>query len=226
MRGLSGRGDESGIGGVRAAGGTAAAVLAALGLFAAGCSTGGTGPRDEGAARTSAGNPQVAPAPSTSSAPVRKVNPVRLILGDPKVSDQVKEDLKPCAEDTFPLDTSYGKLTGGSEQDVVVNVLTCGDAIGVGTFVYRARDGEYENVFSLEEPAVYATIDRGELVLTKQVYGSDDPVSSPSGEDVITYRWADGKFSEHDRVHNDFNKSVADDDGTGVEPPRQTPGDG
>ncbi len=60
-------------------------------------------------------------------------------------------------------------------------MLTCGDAVGIGTYVYRRKDdGAYENVFALEEPAVYAAIDRGDLLVTKQRYAKDDPVAYPS----------------------------------------------
>ncbi|MFF8831657.1 hypothetical protein [Streptomyces sp. NPDC015131] len=224
MRGLSARDngrddngrDPSGTGGIRAAGTAAVAVAVAVGLLTAGCSTGGTGTRDEGAARADAGTPSSAPAPSTAgSSPLKKVDAVRLIKNDPKVSARVKDELKPCAEDAYPVDTSYGSLTDSGAPDVVVNVLTCGDAVGVGTYVYRAGEAKddakgtaYENVFALEEPAVYSAIDRGDLVVTKQVYAEDDPVSYPSGEDVITYRWAGNKFSEHDRVHNEYSKTV------------------
>ncbi|WP_435848980.1 hypothetical protein [Streptomyces lavendulocolor] len=221
MRGLSARDSgsvPSGTGRFRAAGTTAMAVAAAVGLFTVGCSTGGTGTRDEGAARADQGTPSSAPAPASSaSSPMKKVDPVRLIMTDPKVSDRVKDDLKPCVADAYPVDTSYGTLTDSGTHDVVVNVLTCGDAVGVGTYVYRPAPGKddvkgtsYENVFSLEEPAVYSTIDRGDLVVTKQVYAEGDPVSYPSGEDVITYRWAGSKFTEHDRVHNEYSKTVGD----------------
>lgn len=228
MRGLSARDHTSGTGRIRAAGTTAMAVAAAIGLLTAGCSTGGTGTRDEGAARTDQGTPSSAPAPSSSaSSPLKRVNAVRLIMNDPKVSDRVKDDLKPCVADAYPVDTSYGTLTDSGTPDVVVNVLTCGDAVGVGTYVYRlggakddAKGTAYENVFSLEEPAVYSTIDRGDLVVTKQVYAEDDPVSYPSGEDVITYRWTGNKFTEHDRVHNEYSKTVGDGgiDGPGEQP--------
>ncbi|WP_444852373.1 hypothetical protein [Streptomyces sp. NPDC000229] len=230
MRGLSARdsgSDASGAGGIRAAGTTAMAVAAAIGLLTVGCSTGGTGTRDEGAARADQSTPTSAPPPGSSSSPVKKVNAVRLIMNDPKVSDRVKDDLKPCVEDAYPVDTSYGTLTDSGTPDVVVNVLTCGDAVGVGTYVYRLGDAKddakgttYENVFSLEEPAVYSAIDRGDLIVTKQVYAEGDPVSYPSGEDVITYRWTGNKFTEHDRVHNEYSKTVGDGgiDGPG-EPP-------
>ncbi|MCK8677828.1 MULTISPECIES: hypothetical protein [Streptomyces] len=204
-------------------------VVAALGLAAGGCSAGGTGTRDEG----SAAHADAAP-PSTTFPQFTgvgglgrpKVDPVRLVLDDPKVSKQVKSDLKPCAEDEYPVDTSYGSITGSTVPDVVVNVLTCGDAIGVGTYVYRGRvedasDVTYRNVFALEEPAVYSTIDRGDLVVTKQVYADDDPVTYPSGEDVITYRWAGARFSERDRVHNDYNNPVGDPGPVDEEPAQQ-----
>jgi len=60
-------------------------------------------------------------------------------------------------------------------------------------------------VFKAEEPPVYAEIDRGDLVVTKQVYEKGDPVSSPSGEYVITYRWASGRFKKEYSWHNDYS---------------------
>ncbi|MEV7864521.1 hypothetical protein AB0P17_00105 [Streptomyces sp. NPDC088124] len=194
------------------------AGLAALGLLAAGCSTGGTGTRDEGAAVT-APVERGAPTPRASVVtPATTVDAVALLRTDPKVSRRIKADLKPCAEDTYPVDTSYGNLTGGAAPDLVVNVMTCGDAVGIGTFVYREKNHAYENVFTAEEPAVYSTIDRGELVVTQQVYGKGDPVSYPSGEDVVTYSWSDGRFTERYRVRNDFNRAVGNGGDDGPKP--------
>nr|WP_242338839.1 hypothetical protein [Streptomyces formicae] len=206
-----------------AASGTAVAGLAAFGLLAVGCSTGGTGARDEGPARTDpvAQTPSTA-GPSTTASPVKKVDAVRLVMADPKVSDRVKADLKRCAGDAYPIDTSYGNLTSSPVPDVVVNVLTCGDAVGVGTFVYRDDDDSYENVFAAEEPAVYSTIDRGDLIVTRQVYAKGDPVSYPSGEIVVTYRWTGNRFVEHDRVENEYSRSV--DGGIAEEPAPTSPG--
>ncbi|MFE2292099.1 hypothetical protein [Streptomyces sp. NPDC059452] len=205
-----------------AASGTALAGLAAFGLFGVACSTGGTGTRDEGPAGSQP-VAQVSPRPTPSgTAPVtRRVNAVALIKGDPTVSERVREGLEPCEGKAYPVDTSYGSLTGGPSADVVVNVMSCADAVGVGmgTYVYRAReDGSYENVFMVEVPAVYGTIDRGDLVVTTQVYGAKDPIDYPSGSDVVTYRWANGRFTEHDRVHNDFSPAI---DGTEGELPTQ-----
>ncbi|MER5362557.1 hypothetical protein [Streptomyces sp. NPDC002785] len=184
--------------------------LAAFGLLTVGCSTGGTGTRDEGPAGTQP-VAQVTPsadAPSTAK-PTPRIDPVALLKRDPKISERVRTDLKPCSGSEYPVDTSYGTMTGGPSADVVVNVMTCGDSVGVGTYVYRQRgNGTYKNVFAIEQPAVYGTIDRGDLVVTAQVYGKKDSVAYPSGEEVITYRWADNRFSEHDRVHNDFNRAV------------------
>ncbi|MFF3750672.1 hypothetical protein ACFYYH_09450 [Streptomyces sp. NPDC002018] len=192
----------------RAAGAPALAGLAALIVLATGCSAGGTGTRDEGAAVTMPVERAI-PAPRTSRpAPARTVDAVSLLRRDPKVGRRIKADLKPCAEDTYPVDTSYGDLTGGAAPDVVINVMTCADAIGIGTYVYRSEDGRYRNVFASEEPAVYATIDRGALVVTRQVYAKGDPVSYPSGEDVVTYHWGDARFSERYRVRNDYSRAV------------------
>jgi hypothetical protein len=104
---------------------TAVAVLAALALLVSACGTGGTGARDEGPADASsvAGAPSSSPSPSPSDTP-RRVDAVRLVKEDPKVSATVKRDLKPCVGDEYPVDVSYGKLTGGSADDIVINVLT------------------------------------------------------------------------------------------------------
>jgi hypothetical protein len=63
-------------------------------------------------------------------------------------------------------------------------------------------------VFQAEEPPVYAEIDRGDLVVSKQVYERGDPVSSPSSQIVITYGWASGRFTEEYRTHNDYSNAV------------------
>ncbi|MFD9338673.1 hypothetical protein ACFWBF_30400 [Streptomyces sp. NPDC060028] len=189
-------------------------VLVGTVLFAVGCSTGGTGLRDGGPARTESVAKTGPPAPTSSAAasaagkPAKKVDPVALLKADPKVSAEVKRDLKPCTGKEYPVDVSYGKLTGGPAVDIVVNVLSCADALGRGSYVYRADGGTYENVFSDEQPPVYAEIDRGALVVNKPVYGKSDALAYPSGEDVITYRWSGEMFTEQDRVHSDYSNVV------------------
>jgi hypothetical protein len=197
-------------------------VLVGTVLFAAGCSTGGTGLKDGGPARTDtvARNSQPTGAPATEPAApdhspaastggqLKRVDPVALLKADPKVSAAVKRDLKPCTGKEYPIDVSYGKVTGNTVVDIVVNVLSCADAVGRGSYVYRADGGKYENVFSDEQPPVYAEIDRGELVLNKPVYGKSDTLAYPSGEDVITYRWNGERFTEQDRVHTDYSNVV------------------
>ncbi|MFI6039340.1 hypothetical protein ACIBBD_35520 [Streptomyces sp. NPDC051315] len=185
---------------------TAAAVLAALALFVSACTTGGTGARDEGPAHAdaAAGAATASPSAAPSSTPDRR-DAVRLVKADPAVSEEVKRELKPCVGDEYPVDVSYGDLTGGSDSDIIVNVLTCGDMVGVGSYVYRETDGRYRNVFKAEEPPVYAEMDRGDLVVTQQVYEKGDPVSSPSGENVITYSWATDHFVKEYSWHNDYS---------------------
>jgi hypothetical protein len=191
---------------------TAMAVLAALALLVSGCATGGTGARDEGPAHSDsvAGVAEV-PSPTPSATTDDHVDAVKLVMDDPKVSPAVKHELKPCVADEYAVDVSYGVLTGGTVDDVVVNVMTCGDAVGIGSYVYRATGGTYENVFKAEEPPVYAEIDRGDLVVTKQVYEKGDPVSSPSGENVITYRWTSGRFVQEYSTHNEYSNAVGGD---------------
>ncbi|MFD3517814.1 hypothetical protein [Streptomyces sp. NPDC058657] len=201
---------------------TAVAGLAAVGLFAVSCGTGGTGTRDEGPARSDPVAAKVTPQPQSSAsapgaAPAERVDPVELLKNDPKVSEAVKRDLKPCVKDIFPVDASYGRVTANGSDDVVVNVMTCGDAVGIGSYVFREDKGSYKNVFVAEEPAVYAEIDRGDLVVTRPQYKEGDPVAFPSGEVVVTYRWAGERFTEHDRVENSYSKGVGNGDQSGEE---------
>ncbi|KAA0935753.1 hypothetical protein [Streptomyces apricus] len=196
-------------GAVRKAVFTAVAGCAAVGLFVSACGTGGTGARDEGPARSdSVAGSAPAPAAASPSATPDRVNAVRLVKTDPGVSPAVKRDLKPCVGDEYPVDVSYGNLTGGPVDDVVINVMTCGDAVGVGSYVYREEGDAYRNVFRAEEPPVYAEIDRGDLVVTQQVYEKDDSVTYPSGEEVVTYHWTASRFAERARTHNDYSKVV------------------
>ncbi|MEU2623414.1 hypothetical protein ABZ642_35835 [Streptomyces sp. NPDC007157] len=220
MRGLTGTGPSRGPASAQAVT-TAAAVLAALALFAAACGTGGTGARDEGPAHAdSAEKAPAAAVPSPNpSQTYAKVDAVALVKADPAVSATVKRDLKPCAGDEYPVDVTYGDLTGGPAEDIVVNVLTCGDAVGVGAYVYREESGTYKNVFKAEESPVYAEIDRGDLSVTKQVYEKGDPVSSPSGENVITYSWAAGRFVQEDFHHTDYGNATGSGDATPVPSP-------
>ncbi|MFJ9020676.1 hypothetical protein ACIRPU_11920 [Streptomyces sp. NPDC102259] len=189
---------------------TAMSVLAALALCVSACATGGTGARDEGPAHSDAVAGAATSPSSASTAPPDRAEAVRLIKDDPEVSAEVKSELQPCSGDEYPVDVSYGDLTGGSGDDIIVNVLTCGDFVGVGSYVYRKDAGGYRNVFQTEEPPVYAEMDRGDLVVTKQVYERGDPVSDPSGENVITYRWASGRFVKEYSWHNDYSGVVGD----------------
>ncbi|WP_051828583.1 hypothetical protein [Streptomyces bicolor] len=176
------------------------AVVVALALFVTACGTGGTGARDEGPAHAdamggSAVSSSLAPAASPSASPAPDpTEAARLVKADPKVSSEVKRALKPCVSDDYPVDVTYGDLTGGPADDIVVNVLSCGDLVSVASYVYREQDGAYHNVFKAEEPPVYAEIDRGYLVVTEQVYAKDDALSNPSSENVISYKWISGRF--------------------------------
>ncbi|MET8983097.1 hypothetical protein ABZX85_46735 [Streptomyces sp. NPDC004539] len=184
---------------------TGLSVIAVLALCASACGTGGTGARDEGPAHADA---VVGATPSqTGFSDPRDIDAVSLVKDDPAVAAEVKRELKPCVADQYPVDVEYGNLTGGAATDIVVNVLTCTDAVGVGSYVYHEKDGRYQNVFKAEEPPVYAEIDRGYLVVTKQVYAKDDAVSNPSGETVITYAWSSGEFTKKFSTHTEYGNT-------------------
>ncbi|MCB5170403.1 hypothetical protein LG634_37125 [Streptomyces bambusae] len=196
-------------------------VLAGSVLFMVACSSGGAGLKDEGPAARSEQAAKAMPSPAGSATPTfKRVDAVALVKADPKVSAEVKRDLKPCVGKEYPVDVTYGRVTSNSVDDVIVNVLSCADAVGVGSYVYRLSGGSYENVFADEQPPVYAEIDRGDLVVTKPVYGKSDAIAYPSGEDVITFRWTGDKFTEHDRVHTDYSNTA---DGGGQPAPAITP---
>ncbi|BBC35605.1 hypothetical protein SGFS_068990 [Streptomyces graminofaciens] len=192
---------------------TASAVLAALGLFVSACATGGTGARDEGPADNDplakgAATPTLSASASDRKDPKSVSEVVRMVRADPDVSKAVKGDLKPCVGDEYPVTVSFGDLTGGKSDDIVINVMTCGDAVGVGAYVFREENGEYRSVFLAEQPPVYAEIDRGELLVTQQLYEKGDPVSFPSGEEVITYRWLKGHFTERSSTRTEYGTAV------------------
>lgn len=210
-------------------GGAATAGVAAVGLLLAGCNPGGDGVRAEGpAGSTPAPKGAVSASPSPSvSAPYRKVDAVALLKDDPKVGADVKRALaKPCAADEYPVEITYASLTGSKSPDVIVNVMTCADSVGIGAYVYRKDGGAqgpdgYDNVFTNEQPSVHAAVNKGELEVSKQTYNAGDKVCCPSGEDVLTYRWAQGRFTESDHFHTDYSKTTADgpapEDGTDSE---------
>ncbi|MGW2745949.1 hypothetical protein [Streptomyces sp. NPDC001450] len=189
----------------------AVASITALALFIAACGSGGEGARDEGPAHASAKAGAVAsPTPSPSES-YRRVDAVALLLHDPAVSASVKRDLKPCDDgDDDPVQATYGNLTGGSVDDVLINVSSCSDWVGIGTYVYRDVGGTYTNVFKAEESPVVAEIDGTSLTVTKQVYDTDDQMSNPSKETVITYKWKAGRFTERYRHDTYYSKSGGD----------------
>ncbi|MFJ9415437.1 hypothetical protein ACIRPT_14880 [Streptomyces sp. NPDC101227] len=208
-------------------GGAATAGVAAVGLLLAGCNPGGDGVRTEGSAT---GTP--APKGAVSASPVpspagryKKVDAVELLKHDPKVGTDVKKSLaKPCAADEYPVEVTYASLTGNKAPDVIINVMTCADSVGLGAYVFRKQsDGGYDNVYRNEQPSVSAGVNKGGLEVSVQTYDADDQVCCPSGEDVLTYRWSDDRFTPYgEKSHTDYSKTTVDDapvpvDGTGSE---------
>ncbi|MBW1604277.1 LppP/LprE family lipoprotein [Streptomyces sp. JJ66] len=201
-------------GGVRveqADGGEADTSSQASPLPAATPSPGASG-EDEPAAPAEPEAPRSADPSATVAAPVsppgadEEVEVVSLLKGDPAVGREVKEGLSPCVADAWPIDIAYGQLTGeDAAADLVVNVSTCADGHGLGSYVYQQQaPGEWRNVFAHEGTASYAEIADDALTLHQPIYLPGDALCCPSGEDVVTYRWRDGGFHELDRVYQEY----------------------
>jgi hypothetical protein len=191
-------------------------ALAALALSLAACGSGGTGAGPRAHAWGAHAPAAPSPSPSTAFGKFRRVDAVALLKRDPGVSAAVKRELKPCDGDDYQVDVSYADLTDAPVDDVVINVMTCADWVGIGSYVYRDENGVFRNVFKSEESPVYAEIDRGTLSVTRQYYEQDDPISSPSGDIVTPYTWKAGRFVPGKPTRNEYGKSA---DGT----PRPVP---
>lgn len=179
----------------------AAGALVCASAVVAGCGTTATGARREGPAPTATVKTPSTAAPAIASDPAALAGMVRK---DTSVSADVREDLTPCVGDDYPMDTDAGDLTAGDGPDLVVNVTTCGDGLGVAAYVYRMINGKYQNVFADEKPPVYGSVDGGRLQIIHEVYKSDDPVSYPTGQESITYVWRGNRFVEVARSFSDF----------------------
>lgn len=128
---------------------------------------------------------------------VSETEVVSVIRRDPKVSAHVKRGLKPCQGELYPVGIGYARATHGQQADLVVNVTSCTDSVGVGAYVYRrSSSGALVNVFSAERPPVWAEFRNGMLEVTRDVYVGDEPLCCPSGRDIVTYGWQDGVFHE------------------------------
>ncbi|WP_079152585.1 hypothetical protein [Streptomyces sp. RTd22] len=209
-------------------GGAVVGLAAAGGWMLAGCSAGSQGVRTEGPARTQWTSPSAqdkgsyASGSTTKPPAVQKADAVRLIKEDPKVGRDLKSHLQPCTATAakgqpvkgYPVEVSRGKLTGPTASDLVINVTSCDDGFGIGSYVYRKVGQRYENVFTDEQPPVYADVVKGDLSVTKLSYASGDTVCCPSREDVITYRWAASRqaFTVVRHRHTDYSKSSPTDD--------------
>ena len=168
---------------------TAMAVLAVLALFVSACATGGTGARDEGPA---APRPVAGPRPrprAPSGAYRTKVDAVALVKDDPRSPAGSSTELKPCVADEYPVDVSYGRPDRRRRRRRLVNVLTCGDAVGVGSYVYRDGAGRTRMCSRRRNPGLCGDRPRRPGGDQAGVREGRPPGVDPSGENVTTYRW-------------------------------------
>ncbi|WP_435178843.1 hypothetical protein [Actinacidiphila sp. bgisy145] len=202
------------------------ALTAAVGAFACvtatGCGSTVTGARQEGPAPTATVKTPDTAAPALASDPAALA---RMVRRDTSVSAEVREDLEPCtaagsddpdgdsdSDDTagigsdaaYPLDTDSGDLTSGDGPDLVVNVTTCGDGLGIAAYVYRMTGTKYRCVFADEHSPVYGSVINGRLQVVHEVYRTDDAVAYPTGEETVTYAWRGSSFREVSRSYFDF----------------------
>jgi hypothetical protein len=204
---------------------TGGAMVCVCLVAAAGCGTATTGARREGPAPTATVKTPSTSTPAIASDPAALAGMVRR---DTSVSADVREDLAPCVGDDYPMDTDAGDLTSGDGPDLVVNVTTCGDGLGVAAYVYRMIGGKYQNVFADERPPVYGSVEDGHLQIIHEVYKSDDPLTYPTGQEATTYAWQGNRFVEVARTYSDFTRKSpsASPEPTSTEPvpqPASTP---
>jgi hypothetical protein len=148
--------------------------------------------------------------PRATAAPAIARDPAALagmVRKDTSVSADVRDDIAPCDSDddagAYPLDTDSGDLTSGDGPDLVVNITTCGDGLGIASYVYRMIDGKYQNVFADERSPVYGSVENGRLQIIHEVDKTDDP-AYPTGEEIVTYAWRGDRFVQVSRVSQDF----------------------
>lgn len=182
---------------------TTGAVVCAS-VVVVGCGTSATGARREGPAPVPSAVAEKAPAGAAPPIVADQVALATMVRKDASVSADVREDLTPCAGTGYPMDTDAGDLTSGDGPDLVINVTTCGDGLGIAAYVYRMVAGKYQNVFADEQPPVYGSVEDGRLQIIHEVYRTDDPVSYPTGQEMVTYAWRDARFVEVARTFSDF----------------------
>lgn len=175
-------------------------------VVVAGCGTNATGARREGPAP--AATSVKTPASAAPAIVADQVALATMVRKDGSVSADVREDLTPCVGAGYPMDTTAGDLTSGDGPDLVINVTTCGDGLGIAAYVYRMVNGKYQNVFADEQPPVYGSVEDGRLQIIHEVYRTDDPVSYPTGQESITYAWRGQRFVEVARDFSDFGEKT------------------
>ncbi|WP_433891594.1 hypothetical protein [Streptomyces sp. CA-111067] len=179
---------------------TTGALVCACAVVA-GCGSTVTGARREGPAPTATMKVPSTVAPAIAADPAALAVMVRK---DPGVSETVRDKLTACRDAGYPLATDAGDLTEGDGPDLVVNVTTCGDGIGVAAYVYRMINGKYQHVFDDEQPPVYASVDDGRLEIIHEVYNTDDLATYPSGEESSFWVWRGHQFVQVSRWYSDF----------------------
>jgi hypothetical protein len=183
---------------------TTMGALAGACVMVSGCAA--TGARGEGPAPS----PSAPRTASTASLPAiarDKRALATMVRRDTSVSEDVRHDLTPCAGDVYPVSTDSGDLTSGDGPDLVVNVTTCGNGLGVAAYVYRMVNGKYLNVFADERPPVYGSVQGGRLEIIHEVYKVDDPdfvPAGPTGQESVVYAWRGGHFVQVERAYADF----------------------
>ncbi|MFF6961285.1 hypothetical protein [Streptomyces sp. NPDC008317] len=180
----------------------ATGALACACVVVAGCGTAATGARREGPAP--AATRVKTPSTVAPAIVADQVALATMVRKDNSVSADVREDLTPCVGAGYPMDTDSGDLTAGDGPDLVINVTTCGDGLGIAAYVYRMVNGKYQNVFADEQPPVYGSVEDGRLQIIHEVYRTDDPATYPTGQESITYAWRGQRFVEVARDFSDF----------------------
>lgn len=168
-------------------------LLVVLGCAAALCACAPAALQDAGAGvATRSTKSSAVPLPTQALANIRNLNLRDLIISDERVPRQLREIVETCTQ--CGIDNPvYDDATGDGTADVLVPIYD--DMTVAGTIIYSVQNHRVRMVFAhFGHQAIVKILKPGEVELSRNLFGVDDPACCPSGESVERYRWNGTRF--------------------------------